>query len=97
MKAFLKFGLCLTLGLIPTTLLAQELQWRATGSPNASTPVIPAGGVPTIGLSKPVPLDDPSPRSAAGRKTAPAWPTRRWQEPGPRTDRDGRKADPETG
>jgi len=68
MKAFLNFGLCLTLGLIPTTLLAQELQWRATGSPNASTPVIPAGGVPTIGLSKPVPLDDPSPPTVSPLK-----------------------------
>jgi hypothetical protein len=53
MKALLPLGLSLTLGLVPATSFAQELNWRATG--NAA----PTTAAPPVTLSRPVPLDEP--------------------------------------
>jgi hypothetical protein len=47
MKALLKYGLSLALGLAPASAFAQELQWRPTAAP----------GVPPVTLNRPVPLD----------------------------------------
>ena len=53
MKAFLTYGLGLALGVAtPLTLLAQELQWRPTGGSGGSN-------APSIGLSRPTPLNEP--------------------------------------
>src|SRR5207249_4315576 len=41
MKALLKCGLYITLGLAPAALLAQEPQWRPTGSSNPAAPITP--------------------------------------------------------
>jgi hypothetical protein len=50
--------LCLALGLTPAAAFAQGLQWRPAGtSPQAA----PQAGGPSIGLSRPVPLDGPAP------------------------------------
>jgi hypothetical protein len=62
MKAFLKCGFCLTLGLMPTTLWAQELQWRPTGGTTVP------GAAPSIGLSRPTPLNDPAPLTVSPLK-----------------------------
>jgi hypothetical protein len=51
MKALLKYGWCLVLGLAPPAVLAQELQWRP------ANPAAP-GAVQPVGLSRPVPLGD---------------------------------------
>jgi hypothetical protein len=53
MKALLKYGLCLSLGLAPAMAFAQELQWRPAGRP------VPAGTT-SVGLSRPIPLDGPA-------------------------------------
>jgi hypothetical protein len=55
MKAWFKVGGCLALALAPSLSLAQELQWRPAGNASA-----PASGVVSVGLSRPVPLDDPA-------------------------------------